>query len=82
MIKPPAILNDSNRRWQAAVKADGSLSHEGEQASIHNTGARVQGHDACNGWTFWHFECTQTGQLQPIDALRKIIREQMTKVGA
>ncbi len=82
LIKPGAILMDSKRRWQAAVQADGSLSHEGEQASIHKTGARVQGLDACNGWTFWHFDCPQTGQLQPIDALRKIIREQMAKVGA
>ena len=82
LIKPGAILTDSKRRWQAAVQADGSLSYEGEQASIHKTGARVQGLDACNGWTFWHFDCEQSGQLQPIDSLRKIIREQMAKVGA
>ncbi len=82
LIKPGAILTDSKRRWKAAVQADGSLSYEGEQASIHKTGARVQGLDACNGWTFWHFDCEQSGQLQPIDSLRKIIREQMAEAGA
>ena len=38
-------------------------------------GDKVQGLDACNGWTFWHFE--DEGALQPIDALRQEIRKTM-----
>jgi modification methylase len=32
-------------------------------------GAIVQGRQACNGWTFWHFEAD--GDLKPIDVLRE-----------
>ena len=41
---------------------------------------RVQGLDACNGWTFWHFE-DETGRLQPIDALRSRMRQRMAAEG-
>ena len=80
LLKPGAMLTDSKRRWAATVQADGSLHHEGEQASIHRMGARVQGLDACNGWTFWHYE--EEGALQPIDALRQQVRKQMAAAGA
>jgi modification methylase len=43
-------------------------------------GARVQGFDACNGWTFWHYE--RAGGLTPIDELRRIARLGMEKAGA
>ena len=80
LLKPGVTLTDSKRRWAATVQADGSLHHEGEQASIHRMGARVQGLDACNGWTFWHYE--DEGALQPIDALRQQVRKQMAAAGA
>ena len=80
LLKPGVTLTDSKRRWAATVQADGSLHHEGEQASIHRMGARVQGLDACNGWTFWHYE--EEGALQPIDALRQQVRKQMAAAGA
>jgi modification methylase len=35
-------------------------------------GAHVQGLDACNGWTFWHFE--HNGALISIDVLRQRLR--------
>ncbi|MEZ5791466.1 MAG: site-specific DNA-methyltransferase [Nitratireductor sp.] len=73
-------LTDSKRRWQATVRMDGSLEEGGETASIHRTGARVQGLDACNGWTFWHFE--QEGKLLPIDHLRDRYRKEIMTAGA
>ena len=73
-------LTDSKRRWQATVRIDGSLEEGGETASIHRTGARVQGLDACNGWTFWHFE--QDGKLMPIDHLRDRYRKEIMTAGA
>jgi modification methylase len=69
MLKPGTILTDSKRRWQARVGADASLELGGEQGSIHRIGAAAQGAQACNGWTFWHYE--DEGKLTPIDALRQ-----------
>ena len=63
------------RKIRAEVKADGSLTHAGNQASIHRLGALVQGKAACNGWTFWHFEAE--GKLKPIDALRTQAKRQL-----
>jgi modification methylase len=60
---------------RAEVKADGSLVHAGNQASIHRLGAIVQGKAACNGWTYWHYEVE--GKLKPIDALREQAKRQL-----
>ncbi|MGF7148997.1 modification methylase [Sphingomonas zeicaulis] len=69
MLVPGTLLSDAKRRWQAIVRADGSLQTEGEEGSIHKLGAKLQGAPSCNGWTFWHFE--DAGKLTPIDALRQ-----------
>ena len=66
---PGAILTDSKRRWQATVRADGSLAIGAETGSIHKIGATLQNAPSCNGWTFWHCE-TRDG-LKPIDTLRQ-----------
>lgn len=69
MIAPGSVLTDSKRRWNAKVRADGSLDCGGEQASIHKMGATLQGAPSCNGWTFWHVE-TPNG-LMLIDKVRQ-----------
>ena len=73
LIKPGATLVDSKNRWQATVRIDGSLEHKGESASIHRMGAKVQGLDACNGWTFWHVRFGK--KLTCIDDLRTEYRK-------
>ena len=80
MLKPGSVLQDSKKRWQAKVRIDGSLECDNQAASIHKMGAIVQTLDACNGWTFWHFE--QDGNWLPIDALRKTYRETVLVAGA
>jgi len=80
MLKPGIILQDSKKRWQAKVRIDGSLERHNETASIHKMGAIVQELDACNGWTFWHYE--ENGNWQPIDAIRKKYRETVLSAGA
>ena len=72
LVKPGQVLTDARRRWSAIIRADGTLAAGGEAGSIHRLGAKVQGLDACNGWTFWHFE--QGSALKPIDELRSVIR--------
>ena len=71
------ILEDSKKRWQAKIRLDGSLERNGEAASIHRMGAKVQGLDACNGWTFWHID--KGNGFQQIDELRKQYRAQLGK---
>jgi modification methylase len=80
LIAPGAVLHDAKRRWSARVRADGTLDVGGEAGSIHRMGAMVQGLDACNGWTFWHYE--RVGGLTPIDELRRIARLGMLRAGA
>jgi modification methylase len=74
-LVPGATLYDSRARHEARVKPDGTIACQGAEGSIHKIGARVQGRDACNGWTFWHFE--QKGVLKPIDLLREKARASM-----
>jgi len=69
LVDPGAIVTDARRRWQAEVKADGTLAGEGRTGSIHKLGAELQGAPSCNGWTFWHIE--EAGALVAIDALRQ-----------
>jgi modification methylase len=75
LIGPGAVLTDARARLSARVRADGSLVSGEHAGSIHRVGAAVQGLDACNGWTFWHFE--REGELKPIDALRELARREL-----
>ncbi len=80
LLKPGAILCDVKQRFSAKVRIDGSLEIEGESASIHRMGAKVQGLDACNGWTYWY--TSKKGKLEQIDELRKTYRKKMGLVAA
>lgn len=78
LLKPGQVLSCEKRRHSAIIRADGTLVSGTESGSIHRVGARVRGLDACNGWTFWHYE--EQGKLKPIDDLRSIIRADMGKL--
>jgi modification methylase len=80
LMKAGTILYDAKKRWAARVRADGTLEIGGRAGSIHRIGAEVQGLDACNGWTFWHYE--RNGGLTQIDELRRIVRVGMERAGA
>ena len=78
LLKPGAMLYAPKKAHAASVRADGSIAVTGPdgavEGSIHKIGAHVQKADACNGWTYWHFE-TRTG-LKPIDFLRDKMRKE------
>ncbi|OFW98873.1 MAG: modification methylase [Alphaproteobacteria bacterium RIFCSPHIGHO2_12_FULL_63_12] len=78
LLKPGATLYAPKKAHAAKVRADGSITVNGPdgavEGSIHQIGAHVQKSDACNGWTFWHYE-TRTG-LKPIDFLRDKMRKE------
>lgn len=80
LVKPGTQLFDRKKRWSANVRADGTIATGQEAGSIHRVGARVQGLEACNGWTFWHVE--EQGALRSIDELRQVARQAMGRVGA
>ena len=75
LIAPGTVLTDARRRHSAIVRADGTLASGNEAGSIHRLGAKVQGLDACNGWTFWHY--ADGAELKPIDNLRAVVRSGM-----
>jgi len=75
LIEPGTVLTDPGRRHAARVRADGSIVCRDATGSIHKIGAHVQGLDACNGWTFWHFKTD--GKLKPIDILRQKVRAEI-----
>ena len=79
LVRPGQVLTDAKRRYSAIIRADGTVASAGTAGSIHRLGAKVQGLDACNGWTFWHYE--DGDALKPIDDLRTIIRNEMVKAG-
>jgi modification methylase len=71
-LEPGTVLHGPAKRHHAKVRADGSLVCADATGSIHRIAAHVQGLDACNGWTFWHFE--SNGKLVSIDVLRQRLR--------
>ncbi|MEL6947475.1 MAG: site-specific DNA-methyltransferase [Pseudomonadota bacterium] len=75
LLKAGETLTDTKRRWTPTIRLDGSLDWQGETASIHRMGAKVQDLHACNGWTFWHVE--RDGKLMVIDDLRATYRASM-----
>lgn len=78
LIAPGTVLTDARRRHSAIVRADGTLASGNDAGSIHRIGAKVQGLDACNGWTFWHY--ADGAQLKPIDDLRAVVRAGMAGI--
>ena len=75
LLKPGAVLTGANGRHHAKVRADGTLVCADASGSIHRIAAHVQGLDACNGWTFWHYQ--HKGALIPIDILRQQVRAEL-----
>ena len=75
LLKPGVVLTGLGGRHRAKVRADGSLVCADATGSIHRIAAHVQGLDACNGWTFWHFE--HKGTQIPIDWLRQQVRAEL-----
>jgi DNA modification methylase len=79
LLLPGQPLYFRGRRDLAAtVLADGTLrAPDGLRGSIHKIGAHVAALPACNGWEAWHYE-TPDGALAPIDALRELVRAELS----
>jgi modification methylase len=76
LLPPGTLLHGPAKRHRAKVRADGSLVCADATGSIHRIAAHVQGLDACNGWTFWHFDAN--GAQVSIDVLRQRLRAELT----
>jgi len=79
LMKAGTKLTDAKGRVKALVRADGTIAFKSGKdesvGSIHRIGAIAQGLEACNGWTYWHFD--DSGSRRPIDSLRAKIRAEM-----
>lgn len=79
LINPGEVIFDYRRKYHAKVRVDGTLIttslNKPIVGSIHKVGAEVQGAQACNGWTFWHFDA-HDGPVS-INVLRQQIRAEM-----
>ncbi|MGH6878945.1 MAG: site-specific DNA-methyltransferase, partial [Rhizomicrobium sp.] len=75
LLEPGTVLQGPAKRHRAKVRADGSLVCADASGSIHRIAAHVQGLDACNGWTFWHYE--SNGVQISIDVLRQRLRAEL-----
>ena len=75
LLQPGTVLYDPASRHAARVRADGTLACKDATGSIHKIGAHVQGAEACNGWTFWHYK--KSGKLRPIDLVRQQVRKEL-----
>jgi modification methylase len=75
LLPAGTILTGPARRHRAKVRADGTLVCADASGSIHRIAAHVQGLDACNGWTFWHYE--YNGTQVSIDVLRQRLRAEL-----
>jgi DNA modification methylase len=63
-----------NAEATATVLANGQLSYRGATGSIHAIGRAIR-NAPCNGWEHWYFEDPETGELQPVNALRARLRQ-------
>jgi len=68
-------LNGSERH--AVILDNGHLRAENATGTIHTLGARLMEVPSVNGWTLWHYVDEETGRRQPVDALRKRIRQEL-----
>jgi modification methylase len=59
----------------ATILEGGLLQVDGLVGSIHKVGAQLKQLPFFNGWTHWYYRDGETGQLRPIDVLRKQSRE-------
>lgn len=80
LLRPGKPLFAKNKKIKAHIRADGSLAFKDKdgttiQGSIHKIGAHAQSAEACNGWTYWHYE--EKSGLKPIDFLREKMRAKM-----
>lgn len=82
MIKPGETLISPKGNWRVRVRADGSLIHNNDSGidisgSIHSLGAKLQGRESCNGWSFWSLE--RKNKAVPIEDLRIEMRQRMVQ---
>jgi hypothetical protein len=59
---------------KAIILADGQINYRDFIGSIHKVGREIA-KAPCNGWMAWYYIDKKTGNREPIDVLRKQIRE-------
>jgi len=66
-----ALYFEGNLKKVARVLVNGHIRYQdGLEGSIHAVGRHITG-APCNGWEAWYYQDSETGELRPIDVLRK-----------
>ena len=66
-----ALYFEGDLKKVARVLANGHIRYQdGVEGSIHAVGQHITG-APCNGWEAWYYQDSETGELRPIDVLRK-----------
>lgn len=77
LLQPGDRLQSPCKKWQATVRADGSITSGQHEGSIHQVGAKLQGSASCNGWTYWQLRDTKNkSPIVTLDSLREKIHQQ------
>ncbi len=74
LLRPGQTLFFAKKRHlPALLLANGQLKHNGSTGSIHAVGRAIM-NAPCNGWEHWFYEDAASGELRPVDDLRKVVR--------
>lgn len=80
LLKPGQMLYFDNRTEMAArILSDGSIEYNEFRGSIHKLARHLALRGPSNGWLKWYFQDPKTGQRQPIDRLRQILRARLSQ---
>jgi modification methylase len=77
LIKEGQLLYfGQNGDHHAYVMADGHIRYTEYTGSIHKVGREIM-NAPCNGWLAWYYIDEETGNREPLDRLRKKLRNEM-----
>jgi len=77
LLKEGQILYfGKNGDHQAYIMADGQIRYGEYSGSIHKVGREIM-KAPCNGWMAWYYIDKDTGNREPLDLLRKKLRNEM-----
>jgi hypothetical protein len=62
---------------QACILTNGQIRYGESTGSIHKVGREIL-KAPCNGWMAWYYIDEVSGKREPIDVLRKNLREEMS----
>ena len=76
-LRPGQQLYLKGGQQSAVILESGRLQAGRITGTIHTLGARLLDVPSVNGWLLWHYVDDETDQRQPLDVLRKRVRQEL-----